>query len=269
LFRCDGRDFLQYRESDDFWHSLGAAALLYPNDVDTAERGRWRFNNELASPLWEQFDPVGGAWVDPALALRSEAQGNVNAFLWSHSIEAHLGNWDGDIFMPSTELPLSDFSMRVKRSATQVVNGGMVALPALEKGPTTWRYLAVETEPLQVPASTPWWSKEGRLVPSAGDEVAPYPGRFRVATPEPDYPALPAGRYDDVVYAYLPAAKVKFSWPEHKPFSLLVRLAKRNKAEVIHPAVLDRVWQGVEKVKPAGAHVSLAIEHEIVRGVEQ
>ena len=268
LFRFDGRDFLQYRESDDFWYPLGAAALLYPNEVDTAERGSWRFNNELDSPVWEQFDTASGGWVDPALNLRSIASMNVHAFYWAHSIQAHLGSWDGDSFLPSTQLPLSDFSVRVKRSATQIVNGGVVALPALDKGQTTWRYLSTEIEPLNIPASTPWWSKEGRLVPAPGDEVAPYPGRFRVADPEPESPALPAGRYDDVVFAYLPAARVKFTWPEKKPFSLLVRLAKRSTGEVIHPAVLDRVWQGVQQVKPAGAQITLAVEHLIVRGVE-
>ena len=269
LFRFDGRDFLQYRESEDVWQSLGAAALLYPNDVDTEDRGRWRFNNGLGIPVWEQFDTASGAWVVPGLGLRSLASLNVHGFYWSQGLQAQLGSWEGDVFLPSSELPSSDFNMRVKRSDTQIINGGVVALPALVKGQNTWRYLSTETLPLHDPASKPWWSKEGRLVSETGDEVTPYPGRFREASPEPKIPALPAGRYDDVVYSYLPAAKVKFTWPEKKPFSLLVRLTKRSTDEVIHPAVLDRVWQGVEKVKPAGAHISLAVEHTIVRGVKQ
>jgi len=270
LFRFDGRDFQQYLESDDIWQALGEAALLYPNDVNVEDRGRWRFNNSLGSPAWEQLDNATGGWVGLELELRSStALMNVHDFYWSHSIQAHLGSWDDETFEPSSELPLSDFSMRVKRSETQIVNGGMVALPSLEKGLSTWRYLSTETLPLHEPAMMPWWSTEGRLVPQTGDEVTPYPGRFRLASPEPETPALPAGRYDDVVYAYLPAAKVKFVWPEQKAFSLLVRLAKRGTDEVIHPAVLDRVWQGMEKVKPAGAQLTLAVEQSIVRGVDQ
>jgi hypothetical protein len=269
LFRFDGRDFLQYQQTDDIWQSLGAVALVYPNDVDTEDRGRWRFNNGLASPVWEQFDSNSNTWEDPALALRSSASMLVHDFLWGHSIEAHLGAWNGDNFEPASQLPLSDFTVRVKRSATQIVNGGVVALPALQKGRSSWRYLALEATPLHEPAVTPWWSKEGRLVPESGDEATPYPGRFRNAPDEPDRPVLPAGRFEDVVFAYLPAARVTFTWAEKKPFSLLVRLAKRSAEEVIHPAVLDRVWQGMQKVKPAGAQVMLAIEHEIVRGIEQ
>jgi len=270
LFRFDGRDFLQYQALDDSWQALGAAAQVYPNDVNREARGRWRFNNSLVSPVWEQFDTQSNAWVDPGLTLRSNASMQVYDLLWSHSVEAHLGSWNGDAFEPGSQLPLSDFSVRVKRSATQIVNGGLVALPELKKGRSSWRYLALETAPLHVPSMTPWWSKEGRLVPESGDEVTPYPGRFRNAIgPEPDRPTLPAGRFEDIVFSYLPAAKVTFTWAEKKPFSVLVRLSKRNSEEVIHPAILDRVWHGVRKVKPAGAQVMLAVEHEIVRGIEQ
>ncbi len=269
LFRFDGRDFLQYVEADDIWQPLGAAALVYPNDVDSEDRGRWRFNNGLGSPSWEQFDTISNAWEDPELALRSSASTQVHTLLWSHTIEAHLGAWNGDDFEPDSQLPLSDFSMRVKADPTRIVNGGVVALPALQQGRSSWRYLSLETAPLHEPAVTPWWSKEGRLVPESGDEVTPYPGRFRdVPYPDPVLLPLPAGRFEDVVYAYLPAARVKFVWTEKKPFSLLVRLAKRSAQEAIHPAVLDRVWQGMQKVKPAGAQLMLAVEHEIVRGIE-
>jgi hypothetical protein len=269
LFRFDGRDFHQYLGTENVWQPLGAAALLYPNDVDSENRGRWRFNNALLSPVWEQFHRRSGAWMESSLALRSIASIAVHTFFWSHSIKATLGTWDADTFLADTSVPTSDFSMRVKRSATQIIGGGLVALPRLEKGQSTWRYLSRELDPPHVPVQTPWWSTEGRLAPSPDDEVAPYPGRFRAATPEPADPALPAGRYDEVVFAYLPSAKVSFRWAEKKPFSLLVRLSQRQRDEVIHPAILDRVWQGIQKVKPAGAHVFLAVEQLIVRGEEQ
>ena len=270
LLRFDGRDFLQYLETDDRWEALGTSASLYPDDLVPEDRGRWRFNRSLSTSSWEHFDTASDSWVVSTPALRNETGRNVQALLWCHSLQAELGTWDGDSFVadPDPLVPLSDFSVRVKRSVTQIIEGGMVALPALPKGRSTWRYLSVELAPLNEPVNMPWWSKEGRLVPESGDEVAPYPGRYRLANPEPKRPALPAGRYDEVVFSYLPAAKVQFSWPEKNVFSLIVRLSKRSNDEAIHPAILDRVWQGMQKVKPAGARLMLAVENEIVRGIE-
>jgi hypothetical protein len=46
----------------------------------------------------------------------------------------------------------------------------------------------------------------------------------------------------------------------------MVRLQKRMPDEAIHPAIVDRVWQGIQLVRPAGVRVLLAIEDDIVRG---
>ncbi|WP_018274819.1 hypothetical protein WKI13_04125 [Teredinibacter turnerae] len=269
LLRFDGRDFLEYLEAEDIWQSLGAADAIYPDDVDPAPRERWRFNTTLLEPAWEQFDSTNRSWNQPDTPLRSNGGREVNALLWCHSLRADLGSWNGANFVPGADsaVPLTEFSVRVKRSATEIVNGGIPALPMLPAGRSTWRYLSQEVPPLQVPVETPWWSTEGRLVPNGGATITPYPGRFRLAGPDP-VANLPAGLFDDVVYAYLPAAKVRFSWPEQQPFSLLVRLTAVEKDEVIHPAVLDRVWQGMQKVKPAGARLMLAVENDIVRGLD-
>ena len=48
--------------------------------------------------------------------------------------------------------------------------------------------------------------------------------------------------------------------------SVLVRLFKRNVGEAIDPAIIDRVWQGIERVRPAAVDVRLAVEGQIVRG---
>lgn len=269
LLRFDGRDFAEYLEADDHWQSLGAATSLYPDAVTAQARGRWRFNRSLPSPAWEQFDSVSAIWQTPAPALRTNTGRSVQALLLSHSLQADLGTWNGDDFNPDAnpEVPLTEFRVRVKRSATEIVDGGLVALPPLPAGRSSWRYLAAEIAPLHVPASTPWWSREGRLVPAGDEAFAPYPGRFRLAGPDP-VAGYPAGRYDDVVYAYLPAARVQFTWQEKKTFSLMVRLSKRSTDEVIHPAILDRVWQGMNNVKPAGAKLMLAVENETVRGID-
>jgi hypothetical protein len=35
--------------------------------------------------------------------------------------------------------------------------------------------------------------------------------------------------------------------------------------ETLDPAVLDRVWESIDKVRPAGARVALAVGEEVVR----
>jgi hypothetical protein len=42
-----------------------------------------------------------------------------------------------------------------------------------------------------------------------------------------------------------------------------VRLKKIKPDESLDPSVLDRVWQGIEQVRPAGVRVHLALEEEI------
>jgi hypothetical protein len=48
---------------------------------------------------------------------------------------------------------------------------------------------------------------------------------------------------------------------------VLVRLQTTVSGEVVDPAVLDRVWQGIQQVRPAGVPALLAVDEEIVRGV--
>jgi hypothetical protein len=104
----------------------------------------------------------------------------------------------------------------------------------------------------------PWWSVEGRLVPPP-DHDAPYPGRFHHLN------ALPF-QLDEMVFAYNPAAKIKLQWANKKPLQVIVRLLKRDDNDVIDPAIIDRVWKGINQVRPAGVQVLLAVEGNIVRG---
>jgi len=49
---------------------------------------------------------------------------------------------------------------------------------------------------------------------------------------------------------------------------VLARLKLREDEETIDPVVIDRVWQGIQQVRPVGVRVLLAVEEQIVRGVE-
>jgi hypothetical protein len=46
---------------------------------------------------------------------------------------------------------------------------------------------------------------------------------------------------------------------------VLVRLKKVAANESLDPSIIDRVWQGIQQVRPAGVRVRLAVEEEIIR----
>jgi hypothetical protein len=47
---------------------------------------------------------------------------------------------------------------------------------------------------------------------------------------------------------------------------VLARLGTLSAGERLDPAILDRVWQGFEQVRPAGVLAMLAVDNEVVRG---
>jgi hypothetical protein len=163
--------------------------------------------------------------------------------------------------------------MRVKPTEERIVDGGIPAVPRLPRGTSTWRYLSLEAPSLTPLPAGPAWTCEGRWLPPPAGVSAPYPGRYR-----DDGPSVlkglspikklgpPESRFDRVVFAYEGVAAVWFQWGARQAFSALVRLQRRNDGENIHPAVLDRVWQAIQRVRPAGVRVLLAVEDDIVRG---
>ena len=57
-----------------------------------------------------------------------------------------------------------------------------------------------------------------------------------------------------------------FEWYPRHLLTVIVRLQKRVANETLEPAILDRVWQGIQLVRPAGVRVMLAVGQRIVRG---
>jgi hypothetical protein len=92
------------------------------------------------------------------------------------------------------------------------------------------------------------------------DLPSPWPGRYDLPAPPP------SGLFDEAVFAFEPAARVWFGWEARRPLTVVARLQKRFAGENVDPAILDRVWQGIQQVRPAGVRAALAIEEEIVRG---
>lgn len=264
LFRYDGRDLSQYIPADNRWQNYGNIEKQYSGMNTSSERRSWRFNRNLSEPGWESFDTLLKSWHAFEDDVKASAESPVYTVQWGEAVSADTGIWDNDNFVHQADVPASQLSLRIKVDDQTLVDGGIPVIPALPKGKSTWRYLARETVPY-VPTSTPAWSKEGRLVPSP-EMDPPFPGRYRDQTPAPAKPALPESRYDEVVFAYNPSAKLRFSWRAKTPFSVVVRLQKRFDTEAIHPAILDRAWQGIQLVRAAGVKVQLAVDEKIVRG---
>lgn len=256
LLRYDGRDLHQWR--NDAWVSLGRADQLYTTTV--AERGAWRFSREQEG--WQRFDRKAGAWNAFPGALRTTAEAEVRAVLWVDQVVGDLGAWDGATFTPKATNATVDpaaLQVRFKPDEITIVPGGIPAIPRLPLGVSTWRYLRLEEPASARPKQRPAWTEEGRLLPLPTDRAAPPPGRYDQTLPPP------ASDYDEAIFAFPPAAQVWMSWAASPAFSVLVRLQKISASETLDPAILDRVWQGMNQVCPAGVRLALAVEENVVR----
>lgn len=261
LFRFDGRDVAQYQVDSERWVSQGQADSVYPTD-DAMPRDFWRFNRTLGTPSWQYFDRNTRQWTVYTNSPRSEDEDSVRTVLWADSVAAQLGTWDGDVFTSTSPVSIDDLRMRVKPTNERIVDGGLPAVPRIPTGESTWRYLSLETESMPISENRPWWTREGRLLPPP-DKQAAYPGRY--GENEPDLEP-PEQIFDSTVFAYNPAAKVWLEWSGRRTFTAIVRLQTMTADESIHPAIIDRVWQGIERVRPAGVKVKLAVDEKILRG---
>jgi hypothetical protein len=267
LFRYDGSNLWQFQNNQ--WSPLGRADMLYDSGIVT-DRGAWQFDRSLSE--WRRWDEEASDWVTPTLGLRGFAEPGVRAVAWTDGVSADLGAWDGESFTSTGPVSPDELVMRYKPEYTRLRDGGIPAIPRMPVGDSVWRYLSIEPDDLVEPAERPAWTMEGRLLPPPPDREAPYPGRYdrdpvrlRRTPSLPDQAAALTG-FDDAVFAFNPSARVWFSWESRKPVSVLVRLKKRSPAERIDPAVIDRVWQGLQQVRPAGVRTLLAVEEDIVRG---
>lgn len=289
LLRFDGRDWWQANDSG--WQTLGAASHLYHRSEETGEeideetgeevtedageetggdsvsdsrvvsRGSWRFNR--AGGRWQRWHKEG--WRSYINEPRTESGVAVRALAWTDEVQAHRGAWDGTTLTEPTEVPTDQLRMRVKPRTDLIVDGGIPSVPRLPTGESQWRYLALE--PAADPADAlgsedlPAWTIEGRLLPPSPD-AAPWPGRFDLPKPPP------VSSFDESVFAFEPAARVWLTWRARRPLTVLARLRKRRPEEDIDPAIIERVWQGLQQVRPAGVHLALAVDETIVRGGE-
>jgi hypothetical protein len=267
LFRFDGRDLLQYRSDSDEWEQLGRADLLYEDGAPPRARGAWRFRRD--DGLWQRFgrDLAVPDWVTFDAEPRSANEPEVRALEFTDGVAADLlDTWSADDFSSSGSTPVDAalFELRCKPPGYErIVSGGIPAMPRLPVGTSSWRYLALEPADLVEPSVLPAWTVEGRLLRdgTAPPDAEPDPGRWDETAPDAD-----AGEFDEAVFAFPPAARVGFEWLPRRPLRVLTRLTKRPPHNELDPAVLDRVYEGLQQVRPSGVHAALAVDETIVRG---
>lgn len=260
LLRYDGREWWQAR--GDGWARVGIIDNLSggpPRDTRQPPRG---FRFDRAAGRWQRFDPRLG-WKDFEPEPLTTAETAVLTVEWIDQVAADIGRWDGARFTSESPVAAAALRSRFKPSEDRILDGGVPALPRVPAGRASiWRYLSREPDPLQLPPERPAWTVEGRLIPPPQFPGAPPPGRFDLTTPEPQI------NYDEAVFAYRPAARVWFEFAGRKVLGVVARLKKLTADEQIDPVVIDRVWQGIQQVRPAGVRVALAVEEDFVKGKE-
>jgi hypothetical protein len=244
-------------DSLDWFQRQGAELVRLPRQEDEPEHPVfWRY--ERGGANWQSLTPPSNAgFVNYTGTQLGNAEQAVRALTWTESARAVLGTFDGTDFAADAAAVPGPLAMRYKPEATRIVAGGIPALPRLPSGISHWRYLQLEQVAPPTPSANPAWTREGRLLPLPDEAPAPYEGRYLADL-------LAQG---DSVFAFPPAARVWFLWQPREPLAVTVRLASAASDEHIDPLILDRVWGELQRVKPAGVRVYLAVDEQIVRGL--
>lgn len=263
LFRYDGRDWWQARKGEG-----DAVALVRLGPLEEPKQPVfWRFHDGS----WERLDSAAKApgWA-PHIPAPVPAEPAIHTLLWTRQAVADLGTWDEgtSAFTRTGDAP-GKLRARYKPDESRIVDGGLPAVPSLPPGRSVWRYLALESAAVPEPPGRPAWTVEGRFLPSPPDagREAPLEGRYSQGSRHiKGRGRLDLSAFDEAVFAYPPEARVWFAWEERHAPAVLVRLQTTAPGEAIDPAVLDRVWKGIQQVRPAGVRTLLAVDEDIVRG---
>lgn len=244
----DGLDWRQAR--------AGALVRLPRAPFDPLAFTHWRFHRPTG--FWQaQESGARGGFTRRTPAVLTTPQPAIQAIAWTDGAIARLGTFADGVFTHDTAATPAALVTRIKPNATSVIDGGPPAIPRLGVGVSDWRYLAREENAVPAPSGFPAWTREGRLLPPPSIAAAAFEGRFLT---EAEAALL------DAVFAYNPAARVTFRFRPRAALAVIVRLERRAPDETISDAVLDRLWDGIGQVRPAGARVVLAVGADAVRG---
>ncbi|ONG58586.1 hypothetical protein BKE38_02795 [Pseudoroseomonas deserti] len=240
-------DGIDWRQAQD-----GSLARL-PRAAEAAPR-HWRFDRDAAR--WQVRTAGGFAAATPELLTTVEAA--VQAIAWTDGATGLLGSFDGSRFTASEDAPAA-LQRRARPEATRILTGGIPAVPRLPPGRSQWRYLQVEEADPPTPRSLPAWTREGRLLPPPEEAAAPMEARFLAGG---------VSEEEDQVFSFDPSAKIWIGWQPRAAFSVTLRLQPAAATETMADPVLDRLQQGLDRVRPAGVRVRIALGETVVRGGE-
>ncbi len=238
------------------WHQAqgGTLTRLPRPPEDPLAFSHWRFDR--AGSLWQRFEGGGPPQPQSPQSLVTDEPA-VAALAWLDGAVARLGTFDGAAFTADDSATPGALTLRYKPVPTRIAEGGVPAVPRVLPGVSDWRYLRREDGTETTPGTTPAWTSEGRLLPPPDAHHAPFEGRFLTKDAVFD-PAK--------VFAFLPAAEVAMRHAPRAGLSVTVRLARVTPDETVSDAVLDRLWKGLNQVRPAGARIRIAVGQTIVRG---
>ncbi len=245
----------------DWFQRQGDALVRLPRQFDRSAppvfwrylrgSGLWQSSSPAQAPLnnsgFQNYDGSPVSSVEPA----------IHAIVWTASAHARLGSFDGVNFTVDESATPATLDVRYKAEPTRIVDGGIAAVPSLPQGESHWRYLQLEEAVPPVPTGHPAWTREGRLLPPPEHSLAPFESRYLGTFDAPE----------NAVFAFCPAARVWLTWNPRTPLAVTVRLTKSSADEQIDPQILDRVWNELQRVKPAAVSVYLAVDETIERGL--
>ncbi len=260
LFRFDGRDLAQFDFTASRWLPLGDADLIYPEELRSEPRGFWQ--HDRVAGVWQRWDARARRFADAALPARAAASDTIGAACMRPALRAELGSWDGSRFTPTGEAPATSLRLRIKPDETRAVDGAVPYLPATDAS-GTWRYLQLDRPPAPPAEGRPWWSTEGQLFPPPPTRSAGVPGHWRDV---PSFLSHPQheGQFDQSVFSYPPSARLWITQAVAPAIGIRVRLFAADPAKPVDPAVSARVWQLLERARPAGVPLQLMAEGTVV-----
>jgi len=241
----------------DWFQRQGDALVRLPRQFDEpAQPVFWRYLR--GSGNWQSLaPPTNAGFQNYSGTATGSSEAAVHAISWTETAHARLGSFDGTTFTVDEGATPAAVAVRYKASPSRIVDGGIAAVPRLPTGSSAWRYLQREEPSPPTPTGHPAWTREGRLLPPPGSSEAPFEGRYLGAS----------DALGSTVFAFSPAARVWFLWQPRAPLAVTVRLTRATPDEQIDPQILDRVWNELQRVKPAAVAVYLAVNETIERGL--
>lgn len=256
LWFASGNGLLLFDDMDWFQRQ-GAILVRLPRVIEDQDHPVfWRYMRN--SSTWQIFAPPDRTgFQNHSEPLFTTAESAIHCLIWTGSAHARLGSFDGSSFSVDETATPATLGMRYKPEAQRIVDGGIAALPLLPVGISHWRYLQREEATPATPGSNPAWTREGRLLPPPSSSEAPFEGRYLGGANGPE----------TSVFAFPPAARVWTLWRPRAPLTVTLRLSRHTDDEQIDPQILDRVWNELQRVKPAAVRVLLAVGEKIERGL--